>query len=69
MASKQNAVIFSETKAEWIIFALSCFRINVPVATLYSTLGIDALKHGINETEATHVITSSDQLTKFDVSL
>jgi hypothetical protein len=37
------------------------------VATLYSTLGIDALVHGINETEATHVITTSENLSKFDV--
>ena len=28
--SKQNVVIFAETRAEWIMFALSLFRINVP---------------------------------------
>lgn len=61
---KQNLVLFCETRPEWLISALSCFRINVPLVTLYSTLGIDALKYGINETEATHVITSSDQLEK-----
>ena len=38
------------------------------VATLYATLGIEALVHGINETEATHVITTSENLSKFDVS-
>ncbi len=35
--------------------------------TLYSTLGIDALKFGINETGATHIITSGDQLVKIEV--
>lgn len=37
------------------------------VVTLYSTLGIEALKYGINETESTHIITSSDQLSKIEV--
>jgi predicted PurR-regulated permease PerM len=32
-------------------------------------LGIDALAHGINETEATHVITTSENLSKFDVRM
>jgi hypothetical protein len=41
----------------------------VKVVTLYSTLGIDALKYGINETEATHIITSGDQLVKIEVPL
>jgi long-chain acyl-CoA synthetase len=31
---------------------------------LYSTLGIEALSHGINETKSNYVITSSEQLTK-----
>ena len=34
---------------------------------MYATLGIDALIYGINETEATHVITTTENLSKFDV--
>ena len=49
--------------------ALACFRIGVPVVTLYSTLGIEALKYGINETSATHIVTSSDQLVKIEVGV
>ena len=30
ISSKQNVVIFAETRAEWIMFALSFFRINAP---------------------------------------
>jgi long-chain acyl-CoA synthetase len=37
--SKENIVIFSETRPEWLISALSCFKIKVPVVTLYATLG------------------------------
>lgn len=35
------------------------------VVTLYATLGIEAIAHGINETEVTLVITSHDLLPKF----
>lgn len=37
--------------------------------TLYATLGQEAIIHGINETDVTHVITSMDLLSKFDVSI
>jgi len=37
------------------------------VVTLYATLGDEAIIHGINETEVTHVITSGDLLPKFKV--
>ena len=43
--------------------------VSVSVVTLYATLGQDAIIHGINETEATFVITSTDLLAKFDVSV
>ena len=38
-----------------------------PVVTLYATLGEDAIIHGVNEAEVTHVITSSELLPKFKV--
>ena len=41
----------------------------VAVVTLYATLGQEAIIHGINETAVTHVITSQDLLSKFDVSM
>ena len=33
--------------------------------TLYTNLGEDAVVHGLNQTQATHVITSHDLLPKF----
>ncbi|XP_065349419.1 fatty acid CoA ligase Acsl3 [Cloeon dipterum] len=62
---KQNIVIFAETRAEWMIAAHGCFKQNIPVVTLYATLGDDAIAHGINETEATIVVTTQDLLPKF----
>lgn len=46
---------------EWFIF----FRL---VVTLYATLGQDALIHGINETEASMIITSFGLLPQVKVS-
>lgn len=39
LKSNENIVIFAETRPEWLICAIACFKINVPIVTLYSTLG------------------------------
>jgi long-chain acyl-CoA synthetase len=66
LKSNDNIVINAETRAEWLISALACFRINVPIVTLYATLGIDALKYGIDETKAKFIIISSEQIPKIE---
>ena len=48
---RENLMIFSETRFEWLVSAAGAFRQSVPVCTLYATLGDDAIVHGINETE------------------
>lgn len=40
LKSNENIVIFSETRPEWLISAMACLKIKVPVITLYSTLGL-----------------------------
>lgn len=65
MKPKENIVIFAETRAEWMIAAHGLFKQNIPVVTIYATLGDEAIAHGINETEVTTVITSHDLLPKF----
>ncbi|GAB6031144.1 hypothetical protein CHUAL_007947 [Chamberlinius hualienensis] len=66
---KDNVVLFAETRAEWIIACIACFKSNITVTTLYANLGDDALVHGINETESSLVITSYDLLSKLDPNL
>ncbi|CAG5133872.1 unnamed protein product, partial [Candidula unifasciata] len=66
---RSRLVIFAETRAEWMIAAQTCFRFNFPMVTLYATLGVDALIHGINETEVSLVITSFELLPKFQTVL
>lgn len=65
LKAKENVVLFAETRAEWLIAANGCMKQNMPLVTLYATLGEDALIHGINETEVSCVITSQDLLPKF----
>ncbi|KJH46143.1 CoA ligase 4 family protein [Dictyocaulus viviparus] len=57
-------VIFAETRAHWLITALSCFRANIPIVTVYATLGENAIAHAINETESSIIVTSSELLEK-----
>lgn len=66
---KENIVIFAETRAEWMIAAQGCFKQNLPIVTIYATLGDEGVAHGINETEVTTVITTHDLLPKFKTLL
>ncbi|KAK4336910.1 hypothetical protein RND71_043475 [Anisodus tanguticus] len=61
-----TVMIFAETKAEWLISAYAVFKIGAHIATLYATLSQDAIIHGINETEVTHLVTSYDLLPKLE---
>lgn len=61
----ENVVIFAETRAEWMIAAHGLFKQNIPLVTIYATLGDEAIAHGINETEVTTVITSYELMPKF----
>ncbi|CAB3999809.1 long-chain-fatty-acid-- ligase 4-like, partial [Paramuricea clavata] len=62
--TKQNVVIFADTRAEWMIAAQSCFSYNFPVVTLYATLGEEAIVYGINQAEVEVVITDGHLLPK-----
>ena len=62
-----KVIIFSETRAEWLLTAFGAFRHGLTVVTLYSTLGDDAVKHGINESQTSIIITSYELLSKLDV--
>ncbi|XP_063288213.1 long-chain-fatty-acid--CoA ligase 4 isoform X2 [Pelobates fuscus] len=59
---KSTVAIFCETRAEWMITAQACFKYNFPLVTLYATLGEEAVTYGLNESGATHLITSSELL-------
>jgi long-chain acyl-CoA synthetase len=51
-------LIFAETRAEWLLTALAALRHGLTIVTLYSTLGEEAVKYGINESQVSIIITS-----------
>lgn len=57
---RQYLAILAETRAEWFLTAQACFRANIPLATLYAALSDDGIISAVNETEVTHLVTSSD---------
>ncbi|XP_032084461.1 long-chain-fatty-acid--CoA ligase 4 isoform X1 [Thamnophis elegans] len=59
---KSTVAVFCETRTEWFIAAQSCFLYNFPLVTLYATLGEEAVTYGLNESEASFLITSLDLL-------
>ncbi|CEF67425.1 AMP-dependent synthetase/ligase domain-containing protein [Strongyloides ratti] len=59
-------VIFAETRAEWMITAQACFRNGLPIVTVYSTLGEDAVAYAIKESEGVCLFTSSNLLEMID---
>ncbi|XP_075555772.1 fatty acid CoA ligase Acsl3-like [Dermacentor variabilis] len=61
---RQFVAILAETRAEWMLTAQACFRTNIPLVTLYATLSNDDIVSAVNVTEVTHLVTSSDLLTR-----
>lgn len=43
---KDNVVIFSETRAEWMIAAHGLFKHSCTIVTIYATLGEEGIIHG-----------------------
>jgi long-chain acyl-CoA synthetase len=43
---RENVVVFSETRAEWMIAAHGLFKHSCTIVTIYATLGDDGIIHG-----------------------
>ncbi|TMS36393.1 hypothetical protein L596_003568 [Steinernema carpocapsae] len=59
MQRGNNIVMFAETRAEWLISAIACFKYGCPLVTVYATLGEDAVAYAIKESKADMVFTSA----------
>eukprot|EP00667_Euglena_gracilis_P026076 EG_transcript_31078 len=59
MTRGRNISIYADTSKEWQIAAQACFARGFPVATVYASLGGEALHYGLEQTEVTHVITDA----------
>lgn len=56
--------IFADSCPEWFISFQGCFRQNITIVTIYSSLGEDALIHSLNETQVSTVICDAKQVKK-----
>ncbi|RWS24448.1 long chain fatty acid CoA ligase-like protein [Leptotrombidium deliense] len=61
-----TVMILAETRLEWYLTAQSVFRLGATIGTLYTTLGNDAIVHGLNETGVSHLVTTFDILPKLE---
>uniref|UniRef100_A0A0N5BFZ8 long-chain-fatty-acid--CoA ligase n=1 Tax=Strongyloides papillosus TaxID=174720 RepID=A0A0N5BFZ8_STREA len=66
MKKGDRLVIFSETRKEWMVTALTAFKEGFPLVTIYATLGEEAVAHAVNETKGKFLMTTVDQLEKLD---
>lgn len=62
-------LIYCETRPDWLLTAFAAFRHGLTLVTLYSTLGEEAVKHGINESQVKFIVTSQDLTEKLDVRI
>eukprot|EP00931_Biecheleriopsis_adriatica_P046888 TRINITY_DN2697_c0_g1_i1.p1 TRINITY_DN2697_c0_g1~~TRINITY_DN2697_c0_g1_i1.p1 ORF type:complete len:741 (+),score=154.39 TRINITY_DN2697_c0_g1_i1:89-2311(+) len=46
------AAILADTSAEWQVSSQAAFQCGIPITTIYTTLGQEAMMHGINQTQA-----------------
>lgn len=61
---RKYLAVLAETRQEWILTAMACFRLNVPLVTLYATLGEDGIIRALQDTEVSHLVTSYDLMPK-----
>ncbi|CAF0944544.1 unnamed protein product [Didymodactylos carnosus] len=59
-------LLFAETRPEWLLTAFAAFRHGITVVTLYSTLGDEAVRHGITESEVEVIVTSTELVPKLE---
>ncbi len=61
---RDKLVMYCDTKAEWMVTAMACFKFNYTLVTIYTNLGEEGVIYGINQTQANYVCTSQELLPK-----
>ncbi len=61
---RERVCIFADTRADWLVAAWGCWKNSIALATIYTNLGDEGIVYGVNQTQATTVITSSNLLDK-----
>ena len=65
----QKVVLYAETRKEWLMTAIACFKLGVPVVTVYATLGEEAVAYAMKECDAVACITVHSLLPKLHTAL
>ncbi|KAI1725442.1 AMP-binding enzyme domain-containing protein [Ditylenchus destructor] len=58
----QHIAIYAETRVEWIVSAIACFKCGFPVVTVYPTLGDEAVAFAMKECDAVAVFAARNLL-------
>ena len=61
---RDKLVMYCDTKAEWMVTAMGCFKFNYTLVTIYTNLGAEGVIYGINQTQSHYVCTSQELLPK-----
>lgn len=59
LTPRSKVAIFANTRKEWQVAAQGCYSQNLTIVTVYATLGPAALKHALDETKVSTVITEA----------
>ncbi|KAI8884198.1 acetyl-CoA synthetase-like protein [Backusella circina FSU 941] len=60
---RQSAIgVYSVNRREWTITEIACYREAFILVALYDTLGEEAIKHVVNETDMQFIVTTSDKI-------
>lgn len=62
-------VIYAETRKEWLMTAIACFKLGIPVVTVYATLGEEAVAYALKECDAVAIVTTKSLLPKVGPAL
>lgn len=64
LKARDKLIMYCDTKAEWMVTAMGCFKFNYSLVTIYTNLGEEGVIYGINQTQAHYVCTSQELLPK-----
>ena len=56
LTAKEKVVIYAETNPSWMLAAQGVFRQSGVVVTVYATLGVEGVRHGVSQTASRVVI-------------
>lgn len=60
LQKQDKVIIYAETQVDWFLSCLAISKLNATVVTLFSNLGDDGVKYGMNQTKASFIVTTEE---------